>query len=388
MQSAEEPRPPLWRRLAWSVPWLVFQVFPVLDLVLTPRALLARVVIGAALVGFTVAYLGVLSRFADARGVRPDFVVVVLLALALSAGLGTSYAGLWIYVSAAAAATLPQRLVWPVTGAATLASAVVIVSYQDWTSLFLPVLCPLTAATLWGTRHLLTVNAELTAAREELARHAVAEERMRFARDLHDLLGHSLSLIALKSELARRLAPVDGERAAAEMGDVETAARRALAEVREAVSGYRQVSCAQALAEARAALTGAGIAFRGPDRVPVLAGTVDAALGWVVREATTNVLRHSAASSVAVELAEDGVEVRLVVTDDGRGPTEDTAPGSGLTGLRERVEAVGGSLTGGAGPRGGWQVRAVAPLVPVVPGGAAPSSGVAVPSGAPAEGAA
>jgi len=359
-------RPPLWRRLAWTVPWLVFQVFPLLDLVLTPRPLLLRVLIGAALVAFTGAYMSVLARFNDARGVRPDFVVVVLLALALSAGLGTSYAGLWIYVSAAAAASLAERLVWPVTGAATLASAVVIISYQDWTSLFLPVLCPLTAATLWGTRHLLTVNAELTAAREELARNAVAEERLRFARDLHDLLGHSLSLIALKSELARRLAPVDGARAAEEMADVETTARRALAEVRDAVSGYRQVSCGQALAEARAALSGAGIALRGPDRVPVLPGPVDAALGWVVREATTNVLRHSHARTVTVVLTEDGVSAALTVTDDGRGPAEDTEPGSGLTGLRERVAALDGALTGGAAPGGGYRLRAEVPLVPAV----------------------
>ncbi|MCO7221060.1 sensor histidine kinase [Klenkia sp. PcliD-1-E] len=366
METVPQTRPPLWRRLAWSVPWLVFQVFPTLDLVLTPRPAGARLVIGALLVAFTALYLSVLSRFSEPRAVRPDFVGVVLLALGLSAALGTSYAGLWIYVSAASAATLPRRWVWPAAGSATVACAVVIVGYQDWTSLFLPVLCPLTAATLWGTRHLITVNAELTAAREELARNAVAEERMRFARDLHDLLGHSLSLIALKSELARRLAPVDGARAAAEMADVESAARRALAEVREAVSGYRQVSCAQALAEARAALTGAGIAFRGPDRVPVLPGTVDAALGWVVREATTNVLRHSGASAVTAELADDGVSATLVVTDDGCGPSDATAPGSGLTGLRERVTAVDGELTGGAGPRGGWQLRAVVPLVPVV----------------------
>ena len=364
MQPVPDTRPPLWRRLAWSVPWLVFQVFPVLDLVTTPRPLLARVVIGAALAAFTVAYLGVLGRFAEPRGVRPDFVVVVVLATALSAGLGTSYAGLWIYVSAAAAASLSEKLVWPVTGAATLASLVVVLSWQDWTSLFLPVLCPLTAATLWGTRHLITVNAELREAREELARNAVAEERSRFARDLHDLLGHSLSLIALKSELARRLAPADAERAGAEMADVEAAARRALAEVRDAVSGYRQVSCGQAVAEARAALTGAGISFRGPDRLPVLPGPVDAALGWVVREATTNVLRHSHARTVTVTLAEDGVGAVLTVLDDGRGPAEGTAPGSGLTGLRERVAAVDGSLTGGAAPGGGYRLRAEVPLVP------------------------
>ena len=196
----------------------------------------------------------------------------------------------------------------------------------------------------------------------------VAEERLRFARDLHDLLGHSLSLIALKSELAGRLAEADPARARAEMADVEAAARRALAEVRDAVSGYRQVSCGQALAEARAALSGAGIAVRLPRRVPALPGPVDAALGWVVREATTNVLRHSGARAVTVTLTEDGAEAVLTVTDDGRGPADDTEPGSGLAGLAERVGALGGSLTGGAGRDGGYELRAVLPLAPVPAG--------------------
>ena len=140
--------------------------------------------------------------------------------------------------------------------------------------------------------------------------------------------------------------------------------RRALAEVRDAVSGYRQVNCAQALAEARAALSGAGISFRGPERVPVLPGPVDATLGWVVREATTNVLRHSGARRVVVTLTEDGVSATLTVTDDGRGPAEDTAPGSGLLGLRERTTAVDGTLTGGGAEGGGYRLAATVPLVP------------------------
>ena len=158
-------------------------------------------------------------------------------------------------------------------------------------------MCLLTAFALRGTRYLVSVNAELAEAREELARNAVAEERLRFARDLHDLLGHSLSLIALKSELAGRLAERDPARARAEMADVEAAARRALAEVRDAVSGYRQVSFAQALAEARSALSAAGIALRAPARRCRCPARWTRVLGWVVREATTNVLRHSGAAT-------------------------------------------------------------------------------------------
>jgi two-component system, NarL family, sensor histidine kinase DesK len=203
------------------------------------------------------------------------------------------------------------------------------------------------------------VNAELSEAREELARNAVAEERLRFARDLHDLLGHSLSLIALKSELAGRLAERDPVRARAEMADVESAARRALAEVREAVSGYRQVGLSVALAEARAALSAAGIALTAPSGTPPLPGPVDAVLGWVVREATTNVLRHSGARTVTVGLGITDGDVALTVTDDGRGPAEEVAGGgAGLAGLEERLAQLGGRLETGPVPAGGFRLCA------------------------------
>jgi two-component system sensor histidine kinase DesK len=353
----------------WALPWLLFQFFPVADLVTTdrPATLLAVAVLG--LVAFTALYLHVVSRFFFERGVSWEFLVLAGLGAVLAFSYGPSWAGLMIYVSAAASATLPERWVWPAVVAAAVVCAAVLLLADDSGLLVLPVLCVLTAFALRGTRYLLTVNRELTEAREELARNAVAEERMRFARDLHDLLGHSLSLIALKSELARRLAEVDPPRAQREMADVEEAARRALAEVRDAVSGYRQVSCAQALAEARAALTGAGIAIRLPDSVPTLPGVVDAALGWVVREATTNVLRHSGAGRVTVELTEDGVRAVLTVTDDGAGTGERLTvlggpTGSGLAGLRERVGALGGELQAGPVDGGGYRVRASVPLLP------------------------
>ncbi|MGY1738488.1 sensor histidine kinase [Geodermatophilus sp. SYSU D00684] len=360
--------PSRWRQIGWSLPWLLFQVFPLADLLTTDRPAAVRVVAGAALLVFTAVYLDVFRRSfttCDPGGRLGRLAVVAALGAGLALWLGPSWAGLLIYVSAASAAALPQRWVCPAVVAAAAVCAGVVAADGQLGSLFiLPVMCVLTAFAMRGTRHLVEVNTELAAAREELARNAVAEERLRFARDLHDLLGHSLSLIALKSELAGRLAEVDPARARTEMADVEAAARRALAEVRDAVSGYRQVSCAQALAEARAALSGAGIAARLPDRVPVLPGPVDAALGWVVREATTNVLRHSGARTVTVTLADDGTDAVLTVTDDGRGPADDTAPGSGLTGLSERVGALGGRLTGGAGRDGGYELRAVLPLLP------------------------
>ncbi|GAB3314099.1 sensor histidine kinase [Geodermatophilus aquaeductus] len=362
-----EPRT-RWQRIGWALPWLLFQFFPVADLATTDRPLAALVLAGAGLVAFTVVYLDVFRRAFGGGCWGPPalsrLAFVAVLAVVLAVWLGPSWAGLMIYVSAASAAALPSRWVWPAVVAAAAVCAAVVAAHGMLGELFiLPVMCLLTAFGLRGTRHLVEVNNELAEAREELARNAVAEERLRFARDLHDLLGHSLSLIALKSELAGRLAEADPARARAEMADVEAAARRALAEVRDAVSGYRQVSCAQALAEARSALSGAGIAVRVPARVPTLPGPVDAALGWVVREATTNVLRHSGARSVTVSLADDGAEAVLTVADDGRGPTDDSEPGSGLAGLSERVGALGGRLTGGAGPDGGYELRAVLPLV-------------------------
>ena len=354
--------PNRWQRLGWGLPWLLFLAFPVVDLVSTPRPALIRVVAVAALLLFTVAYL---TLFTDAfvpgaQRFRRELVVVVVLGVGLAVWFGPGWSGLLIYVAAAAAASLPARWAWPaVVAAAVVCGAVVAAHGLLGDLLFLPVICVLTAFALRGTRQLIAVNAELAEARDELARNAVAEERVRFARDLHDLLGHSLSLVALKSELAGRLVERDPARARAEMADVEAAARQALAEVRDAVSGYRTVSLAQALAEARSALSAAGITLRAPTPGASLPGTVDAVLGWVVREATTNVLRHSAARTMTVDLRSGEGRVVLTVTDDGRGTT---APrGTGLSGLAERVEALGGTLDTGSGPAGGFRISAVVP---------------------------
>ncbi|MQA34138.1 sensor histidine kinase [Modestobacter roseus] len=358
-----------WWGALWALPWLFFQLFPIADLVTEPRPAGTVALAVAGLVVFTGTYLYCVTAVPGAGGARWDLAVLAVLGVSLAVSFGSAWAGLMIYVSAAAAMTLPPRCTWPVSGGAAVVCAAVLAVNDDYSLAVLPALCLLTAFAMRGMRYLITVNRELQEAREELARGAVAEERLRFARDLHDLLGHSLSLIALKSELARRLAERDPARAAAEMGDVEEAARRALAEVREAVSGYRQVTAGQALAEARAALSGAGIAVRLPERVPVLPGTVDAALGWVVREAATNVLRHSGARRVGITLTEDGVTAALQFEDDGDGAGErvrvvGASAGSGLAGLRERVAALGGDLTAGPVDGGGWRLAARVPLRP------------------------
>jgi two-component system, NarL family, sensor histidine kinase DesK len=201
---------------------------------------------------------------------------------------------------------------------------------------------------------------QLRTTRRELARSAVAEERLRISRDLHDLLGHTLSVIAVKAELARRLLPADPERARREIGEVEAAARRALHDVRDAVTGYRAPSLAVELVSARRTLTAAGI--RCLVDVPEdqrLPADADALLAWAAREATTNVVRHSAATRCDIRLAVAAHRVTLEVGNDGVGEPAGRS-GNGLAGLAERVAELNGTLT--AGPvAGGWQVRVEVP---------------------------
>lgn len=214
---------------------------------------------------------------------------------------------------------------------------------------------------VFGIRRLSDTNRELVAARDELARLAVVSERLRFARDLHDLLGHSLTVIRAKSELAARLTPADSA-PAREMAEVEALARKALAEVREAVVGYRHTSLADEMANAQAALGAAGIAADVTDCPMELPASIDETLGWVVREAVTNVVRHSGAAHCHVATAPNEGGIRLEVTDDGRGAP--TATGTGLASMRERVSALGGTLDLQQSPGGGLRLVAFVPRGP------------------------
>ncbi|MCO1582356.1 sensor histidine kinase [Crossiella sp. SN42] len=211
---------------------------------------------------------------------------------------------------------------------------------------------------------------ELEAAREELAHTAVARERLRFARDLHDLLGHTLSLVVVKAEAVRRLIPRDPAAAGEQAADIETVGRRALSEVRQAVTGYREPSLAEELAGARAALTAAGVVAELPEPGE-LPGEVGALLGWVVREGVTNVLRHARARRCVIELRQLEERVELSITDDGdgwvggpgSGPHEQGGPvaeGNGLRGLAERVRAAGGELLA-QGTAAGFTLRVSLP---------------------------
>jgi two-component system sensor histidine kinase DesK len=204
--------------------------------------------------------------------------------------------------------------------------------------------------------------AQLKATRQELARHAVAEERLRFSRDLHDLLGHTLSVVVVKSEAARRLAPRDLDAALAQVADIEAVGRQALTEIREAVTGYRDGSLATELDRARSALAAAGIEAVVEESGPPLPSQTEALLGWVVREGATNVIRHGGGATVCrIRVTGADCRVRLEITDDGSGVGCET-PGSGLKGLGERLAAAGGSLDAGPAPRPRKGFRVVAEL--------------------------
>jgi two-component system sensor histidine kinase DesK len=216
-------------------------------------------------------------------------------------------------------------------------------------------------------------NEELSRARAELARMAVAEERERFARDLHDLLGHSLSVIALKAELAGRLLPGRADEAAGEIAELEVVARGALSEVRDAVSGYRQPTLDDELAGARVALSAAGIradVVRSPTE---LDPSVEGVLAWAVREGATNVIRHSHARHVTMTISSTSGDAGVEVVDDGVGVDPAArlngsggpggSGGHGLEGLAERAEILHGRVD--AGPRRdgcGYRLAVTVPL--------------------------
>jgi two-component system sensor histidine kinase DesK len=230
---------------------------------------------------------------------------------------------------------------------------------------FLTIQDLLTGAALAGIIVLVAFVEELFAARAEVARLAVTAERSRFARDLHDTLGHNLSAIALKSELATRLLDVDLDRTRAELIDVHAIARESLSDVRTVVKGYRRDSLEREIEGVRSVLMSAGVSCHVVPLAVALPGPIEEVLAWAVREAATNLLRHSTASrceiTVRLELNET---VRLDIVNDGVGGVEpDRTGGSGLAGLSERLAPLRGRLTAAVQPNGEFLFRVEIPTV-------------------------
>lgn len=322
---------------------------------------------GVGLFVFNSLYVYVTFRAFDREKRQSVSTRLALLTMGLvTTGLAVGYGGNWLLffplLGLAAGATLRGRHLGRV-GLLLAAYAAVLAGLREgWReapnigyATFLS--CMVTAAIL----SLSEAVRELRAAREELARRAVEKERLRFSRDLHDLLGHTLSVIVVKSEAARRLAGRDIDAALAQIGDIESVGRQALTEIREAVTGYREGSLSTELTRARSALAAASVEPVVRQSGAPLAPQTEALLGWVVREAVTNVVRHSHATrcEITVESAEE--RVRLTVTDNGTGTAVTTTDGTGLTGLTERLAAAAGSLTAGPTPGGGFTVTAELP---------------------------
>ncbi|MCE5231733.1 MAG: sensor histidine kinase [Mizugakiibacter sp.] len=203
-------------------------------------------------------------------------------------------------------------------------------------------------------------NAELRLSHEEVRRLAAMAERERIGRDLHDLLGHTLSLVALKSELAGKLFERDPAAARQEVREVERVARDALAQVRRAVTGIRAACLAAELASARLLLESADVRLDYRDEEIALPAEVETCLALVLREAITNAHRHADARSVEVTVARDGGAVAMRIRDDGRGGID--AKGNGLCGMAERLSVLGGSLLIGSPPGRGTTLDVRVPL--------------------------
>jgi two-component system, NarL family, sensor histidine kinase DesK len=224
----------------------------------------------------------------------------------------------------------------------------------------------LVSLAMWSFFGIIHTNHALEEARAEVAVLAAEGERNRIARDLHDLLGHSLTTITVKAGLAKRLAEQDPARAAIEIGEVEELARRSLTDVRAAVSNYRMVTLATELATAQEVLRATGIDAQVLSPTEVVDADLQGLFGWVVREGTINVVRHSRATKCTITLAPRSIEI----TDNGSGRAIANgtsgsdgadATGTGIRGLRERLESVGGTLDTGVAPGGGWRIAAAVP---------------------------
>jgi two-component system sensor histidine kinase DesK len=364
------PSPGRWRWTVWGSIWLVF-LAGAFQQAYAAAEVWERVVGILGLAMFCLAYALVPQRLLRLPGRDPRRwgfpLFLLLLATALLPVTGQD--GLTAYVFVAVVMILcwpPRQAFLGIAGLLVFAPILEVVAFHRRSPFGIDLTIATASLAVWGLVSVLRRNRELADAREELARLAVSKERLRFARDLHDIIGHSLTAISVKAELAGRLIGRDDGRAGAEIVDVQRVARDALRDVRATVRGYRDVSLAGELASARSVLAAAGISAEIPTAVDGVPDGNRELFGWVVREGVTNVVRHSGATRVRIAVTSSTVEV----TDDGAAPlrraaggdpVDDHDNGSGLAGLRERLRAVGGTLTVGPGDDGGWRLRAEVP---------------------------
>ena len=354
----------LWR--LYQHAWLACLLFPLVSLVREPGSPWHLVLGLVALGWYAASYTWLMwphpvhwAAQARTRSWRALLLWVALVVLALVFSLVYGSAWLWLFIGVAAIAgvLLPMRTAFAAVAILMFFPVFIVVgttggtggiSAVDWRwPIALLLLVRGLGLDMIGMARMGGAIRELHATRRELARLQVEEERLRLARDLHDLLGQTLSMITLKSELARHLVKEEPDRCVQELSEIERVARQTLREVREAVAGYRQPQLSSELEGARQLLSAAGIELRLEPLSETLPPEVSAVLAWTVREGVTNIIRHSHARHCLIRLTqENGRACAEVINDGDVLPHAESAVGQGfgLAGLRERVSALGGHL--------------------------------------------
>jgi two-component system, NarL family, sensor histidine kinase DesK len=343
-----------WHRI-WQVAGPVFGAAwlaaPTLAFALSDPSVWQVVLVAACIPAFAALFLS--TVMSTERPIAVPVLAMLAIAVALTLAIDQGFGWLFLWAGSAAGVRLESPNNVKAVLAITALAAATMALTGDGAAFWGITAAVFATSALWVLiGGLLRANAALREARAELAERAVADERLRFARDLHDLLGHSLSLIALKAELAGKLLPARTADAQAEVEQIRELTRSALTQVREAVDGYRQPTLPSELAGAKVALEAAGIALRVDAPDAPLDPEVEAVLAWAVREGATNAIRHSGARHAEITVRPGLLEI----ADDGTGAPRVERGGHGLTGLRERVQSIGGTVEAGVGPAGGFRL--------------------------------
>ncbi|MDQ1179738.1 two-component system sensor histidine kinase DesK [Rhodococcus sp. SORGH_AS 301] len=354
------------RGWVFSAVWLAYLIYPVRAVWSYDGPVHWQVAAALCLLAFAAVFLG---GFRDFRGrlhaeaqvrVPRQWAVVVALMLLLvpvAPAAGDSVLTGCVFVAVLAVMTLPRRSGLLVLAANVAAVEVLPRVVPSWTpddSAGFTVAVAAFAA--WGISQLVARNIQLTEARRRLSDLAVVEERERVARDVHDILGHSLTVITMKAELAGRLVEVDPARAAVEIADVESLSRAALADVRSTVGGLRHLRLDTEIRGVRSAVEAAGMTLHIEGSVRDVAEELRELFAWALREAVTNVVRHSGGTECRVRLDAR----RITVADNGIGPQGEST-GTGLRGLTDRADALGAAVRVARGSDGGFTLTVTAP---------------------------
>jgi two-component system sensor histidine kinase DesK len=357
-------------RFGWlfAAVWLVYLIENVQALLAQPDPWWRGIGL-VAVAGFAVTYvfLAGIARQARLGGPLPPRlrlhswlgIAVLLTLFGLQVpGAGNHALTCLVYVAALAMVGLPWRQALPLAAALFAAGELLPATVPGWDDNGYGLAVLLGSLATYGIRIAGDRQQSLVAAERELAGLAVQNERARIAGDLHDILGHSLTVVAVKAELAQRLLDVDLDRARRELADLETLARDALADVRSTALGVRGISLPGEIAAAREALAAANVEACLPGAADEVPSRNRELFAWTIREAVTNIVRHSRARHAEVRLAPASVEI----LDDGVGGPAGDGDGQGLSGLRRRAEALGARLTAGRREdQPGFRVRVEAP---------------------------